>query len=326
VNLLFKLLRPCALLLWTIALPLAGWAQTYPDRPLRIIVPFPGGSNVDQVTRIIGNAMAKELGQPVIVEPMPGAGTVVAVQYAIRQPADGYTMVIVTNSATIKSAVAKPVFDIRRDLAFVGQIASSPMVVAVHKDVPARTLKELVDYAHAHPDKLNLSSYGAGTLGHLSGERFMQLTGARMVHVPYTGSTANALALAQGTSQVTLEVVNSVRPFQQKGLVRYLAVCAPARIAELPDVPTAAESGVANFNAATWSGLAVPAGTPPPIIDKLNKALAVALKDPAMLAFSQTSGLGTLSEPTSPKAFTALVTDNVDVFRNLIREARLDVE
>lgn len=326
MNIASALLRIGAALVAGVVASALVAAQTYPDRPLRIVVPFPGGSNVDQMTRMIAGAMRRELGQPIVVEPMPGAGTVLAIQYVVRQPADGYTMVMVTNSGAIKSALPKPPFDIRRDLAFIGKVSSSPMFLAVSAALPVTNVKELIEHVRAHPGQLNMSSYGVGTLGHLNGELFMQLTGTKMVHVPYNGSTANGMALAQGTSQVTIEVLNTLRPHLQRGLVRIFAVCGPERVADAPDVPTVAESGIANFNASTWSGLAVPAGTPAPIIDKLSKAVAIALKDPAVLEFSQRTGLGSANEQTTPQAFAAMVGDNVAAFRNLIRDARLDIE
>jgi len=301
-------------------------APRFPTKPIRLIVPFPGGSAIDSIARTIAEGMSPTLGQRIVVEPMPGAGTVIATQYTIRQPADGYTMVVVTNSAAIKSAVLKPPFDIRRDLAFVGQFSGSPLFMAVHQGVPAKSAQELVEYARANPGKLNVSSYGNGTLSHLTAELFMNLSQTRMVHVPYAGSTANGLAVAQGSTQVTFDVFNTLRPHQEKGSIRFLAVTSGSRSPDAPELPTVRETGAAPLTLETWGGLAVPAGTPPEIVETLGKALAAALKDPAVIAFFKRTGFGMLTEPPTPRAFTTLVHQNVDVFSKLIRDARLDVE
>lgn len=306
--------------------PAFAQAPRFPSKPIRLIVPFPGGSAIDTIARVIAEGMGPLLGQRIVVEPMPGAGTVIATQYAIRQPADGYTMVVVTNSAAIKSSVAKPAFDIRKDLAFIGQFSGSPLFMAVNNELPVKSVQELVDYARANPGKLNVSSYGNGTLSHLTAELFMSLTGVKMVHVPYGGSSANGMALAQGATQVTFDVYNTLRPHQEKGTIRFLAVTSATRSPDAPDLPTLRETGAAPLNVETWGGLATPAGTPPEIIETLGKALATALKDPAVVAFFKRTGFGLLPEPPTPRAFAMLANQNVDVFSKLIRDAKLDVE
>ena len=320
----FRIFLAAALAL--VLAPAIAQAPRYPTKPIRLIVPFPAGSAIDTIARMIAEGMSPALGQRIVVEPMPGAGTVIATQYTIRQPADGYTMAVVTNSAAIKSSVAKPVFDIRKDLAFIGQFSGSPLFMAVNQEVPAKSVQELVDYARANPGKLNVSSYGNGTLSHLTAELFMSLTGVKMVHVPYGGSTANGMALAQGATQVSFDVYNTLRPHQEKGSIRFLAVTSAARSPDAPELPTLRETGVAPLSVETWGGLAVPAGTPPEIVETLGKALVAALKDPAVIAFFKRTGFGLLPEPPTPRSFAALANQNVDVFSKLIRDAKLDVE
>lgn len=309
----------------TLAQPSAA-AAAYPNKPIRLIVPFPAGSAIDTIARAVAEKMVPALGKPIIVEPQPGAGSVLATQYVIRQPADGYTILVVTNSAAIKSSVLKPAFDVRRDLALIGQFSASPLFLAVNNAVPVKTVQELIAHARANPGKINISSYGIGTLGQLSGELFLQRTGVQMVSVPYPGSSQNSLALAQGETHATFDVLNSLRPHQQRGAVRYLAVTTATRSPDAPEVPTLLEAGVAQFDVETFGGLAAPAGTPREIIDKLNAALNVSLKDPATIEFFQRTGFGLIREGTTPKGFTDKVHRSVEVFSKLIRDAKLDIE
>jgi len=301
-------------------------APRFPVKTVRLIVPFPGGGALDAVARTLAEHMSPVLGQRIVVEPMPGAGTVVATQYVMRQPADGYTMVLITSSAAIRSAGLKPPFDIRKDLALVGKVAGSKLILAVNQEVPAKSMRELIDYARANPGKLNISSYGNGTLSHLTAELLMLLTGAKMVHVPYAGSAANALALAQGTTQVTIDSFTAMRPHQERGSIRFLAVTAGSRSSEAPELPTVSETRVAAIDLESWSGLAVPAGTPPEVVEALSKALNAALKEPALIAFFRRAGIGEIAESPTPRAFTSLVNQDMEVFSKLIRDAKLDVD
>ena len=301
-------------------------APRFPVKPIRLIVPFPGGSASDTIARALAEQMSPLLGQRIVVEPMPGAGSVIGIQYAIRQPADGYTMVMLSNASAIKSASLKPPFDIRKDLAMVGEVLSSTFYLAVNKDVPVKSVQELVDYARANPGKLNISSYGNGTVGHLTAELFMKQTGTKMVHVPFAGSTANALALAQGTTQVTFDNFASLRPHVERGSIRLLGITSPSRSPEAPEVPTMRETPSAAFTLVSVGGVAVPAGTPPEIVETLGNALATALKQPAMISFFQRTGFGEIAKSPSPQSFTAVVNHDVDVFGKLIRDAKIELD
>jgi tripartite-type tricarboxylate transporter receptor subunit TctC len=321
-----RIVRTLAVAAGLLAGCLAAHADAYPSRPVRLIVPFPAGSAIDTIARAVADKMAPALGQPIVIEPMPGGGTVRATQYAIRQPADGYTMLVVTTSAAIKSAVRNPPFDIRKELSFVGQFSGSPLFLAVATGLPVKTPQELIAYAKANPGKLNVSSYGTGTLSHLTAELFMHATGASMVHVPYAGSTANAMAVAQGATQVTFDVSNTLRPYQEKGSLRYIAVTSAKRTPEAPELPSLSESGVPQVDVQTWGGIAVPAGTPPEVVARLSAALAVSMKDPAVVDFFRRTGFGLLQETPTPAQFAALAGKTVESFGKLIRDANLDVE
>ncbi|CAN5500889.1 tripartite tricarboxylate transporter substrate binding protein [soil metagenome] len=301
-------------------------ACNYPNNPVRLRVPFPAGSAIDTIARAVTEKMAPTLGKPIVVEPMPGGGSVLATQFGIRQPNDGYTLLVVTNSAAIKSSLPKPPFDVRKDLTLVGQFSASPLFLAVNKDLPVNSVQELIAYAAANPGKLNMSSYGMGTLGHLAGELFLQRTGVKMVHVPYPGSVQNGQALASGATHVTFDVLNSLRPHQQRGAIKFLAVTTATRSTDVPELPTLLESGVSGIDIETFGGLAAPAGTPKDIIDKLNAALNVSLKDPATIDFFERTGFGVVRGGTTPSRFTEKVNGSVDVFSKLIRDTNLDVE
>jgi len=298
----------------------------FPVKPIRLIVPFPGGSSLDTVARILAEHMSPVLGQRIVVEPMPGAATVIGTQYAMRQPPDGYTMVFITSSAALKSAALKPPFDIRKDLVVVGEVLTSPLHLGVNQAVPVKSVRELIDYARANPGKLNISSYGNGTLSHLAAELFMQVTGTKMVHVPFTGSAANALALAQGTSQVAFDSPATMRPHVEKGTIRILGQSGESRSTEFPDVPAIRETPGVPFSMDGFGGLAVPAGTPPDIVETLGNALATALKQPAMIAFFPRTGYGDIAKSPTPQAFTAVINRDVATFSKLIRDAKLDVD
>jgi len=321
-----RISRTIAVGIGLLATMAAPHAETYPSKPIRWIVPFPAGSAIDSISRAIADKMALALGQPLVLQSMPGGGTVRATQYVARQPADGYTLLTVTISAAIKSAVPKPPFDIRKDLAFVGQFSASPLYLAVNAKLPVNSVQELIAYAKARPGALNVSSYGIGTLSHLTAELFMYSTGARMIHVPYPGSTANGMAVAQGDTQVTFDVADTLRQHRDRGMLRYLAVTSGERWPDTPELPTLAESGVPQVDIQTWGGIAVPPGTPPEIVARLSSALDVALKDPAVIAFFKQTGFGQLREATTPAQFAGLAGRTVDTFAKLIRDAHLDVE
>jgi tripartite-type tricarboxylate transporter receptor subunit TctC len=276
--------------------------------------------------RVIANAMEPALGQKVVVEPRPGGGTVVGTQYVIAQPPDGYSVLLATIAVAIKSAVAKPPFDARKDLASIGQWNNSPLYLAVSTKYPFKTAKELVDYAKANPGKLNMSSYGVGTVGHLMGELLMYKAGAKAVHVPFQGSVNNSMALAQGNSDFTFDVTSSLKPHADAGRVRILAVGIATRDPGAPEIPSMLESGVPDYDVGAWSGFMAPAGTPREVVSKLNAALAAARNDKTVVEHFAKIRINLDPQVSTPEYFSGTMRRTIDDFQKLIRDAKLEIE
>jgi tripartite-type tricarboxylate transporter receptor subunit TctC len=319
-----NLLSVLAIASAAMAVPAIALAQAYPNKPIRIVMPYPAGSASDTYLRALVEQAKSELGQPIIIEPRPGAGTAIATQYVIGQPADGYTLLYTSSAMSIKSAVAKAPFDIRKDLTHIAGILSGTTLFAVNAQLPVKTVGELVAHAKANPGKLNFGSYGPNTLGHLMAELFQIRTGTKMVHIPYSGSTNNVLALSQGESHATFDVFITMRPHLEAQKIRMLAVSTAARDPDYPELPGMAEAGIADFDVPTWQGLAGPAGLPREVVEKVNAAFAAALKTPEAADFKKRTRVP--FKHTSPEAMTTLVNREVATWKDLIEKAKLDIE
>lgn len=264
-----------------IAAPWAAHAQSFPSKPVRIIAPFPPGAGTDTLARTLAGPLTKSLGQSIVVENRPGAGTVVGTEVAARAPADGHTLLIIANSFTINPAVRSRLpYDALKDFSGVARIASTPMVLAVHPSLPARSLKELIALARARPGELTYATSGAGTGHHLAGELFKSLAKIDLIHVPYQGGAPATTAVVGGHTSVLLVNVLSVAPQAAAGRLRPLAVTSPGRVAVLKDVPTVAESGFPGFDTAIWFGSVVPSATPKEAVDRLSAEILRALQLP----------------------------------------------
>jgi tripartite-type tricarboxylate transporter receptor subunit TctC len=258
-------------------------AQTYPTRPITVIIPFAGGSASDVVSRIMLDKMSKSLGQPIVVENRPGAGGNTGTQAAARATADGYTLVGAGSGpiAANMSLYRNLGYDPQKELAVISPFAAFTIVVAASAKLPVNSLKELVTHAKAHPG-LNFGSVGIGSSQHLAGEFFAQVTGTKLTHVPYRNIAQYGPDLISGQVPLGFQwYPNVAAPLQSKG-AKALAVAGKERLAALPDTPTAIEAGLPEYQVAGWFALAAPAGTPRPILERLNKELAEALKDPAV--------------------------------------------
>src|SRR5215468_6024187 len=281
-------------------------AQTYPNRPIKIIVPFaPGGSDV--MARLLADRLSSALGQPVVIENRPGgAGGTVGTKFVTTADPDGYTLTLASpGPITVAPAVNKNLdYDPLRQLTPVAMIAATPFVMTVHPAVPAKTVREFVAYAKANPGKINFASPGFGTSSHLFGELLKQRTGIDIVHVPYRGATPAIVDLVAGQVQMLFDNVRNVQSFIQAGKLRPLAVTSSARSRETPDLPTMTEAGIDGwFDGYYWNGVLTPAGTPAPIIDKLNVIINDGLRGremPAALA-----RLGMEPKGGSPQDFAA---------------------
>jgi len=299
-------------------------AENFPDKPIKLIVPFAPGGPPDVAARIIGDWLSNHLG-PIVVENHVGAGGTLAARLVASAPPDGYTLMAATSGVLAisphlyKNAGIDPV----RDFAAVALLSSTPQVLAVHTSVPAHTVKELVAYAKANPGKLN---YGAviGTPPHLNGEMFKHLTGADIVFVPYKGATQATTDVLTGQMNMTFEGTTGIMPYLKSGQLRALAVMSPQRLAELPDVPTMIEAGYPGMPPDAWQAIVAPASTPPDIVAKLNAAVNEGLANPEIR--KRIVGLGGVPRPGSPQQFAAFIADQTQLWGDVIRVTGVRLE
>jgi tripartite-type tricarboxylate transporter receptor subunit TctC len=274
-------------------------AQPFPQRPVRVIAPFPPGGTSDVTLRILAERMKAELGQPVVVENKPGAGGSIANDAAARSPADGYTLLYAGSSYTMLPAIAKVPYDPARAFFPVSQVMDLAAFLIVRADHPARSVGELVSHLKSHAGKVNYASVGVGSVTHFQAEQFKAITGVDMQHVPYKGTGAAMADMLSGEVQVMFDSIATSGPYLRNGQLRALAVALPKRSPALPDVPTMAEAGVAGHDAVAWAGLLAPAATPRPVIDGLNAAVRTALADPEVQA--KIRAVGAEVHPSTPE-------------------------
>ena len=267
------------LLLCLVAVTSAAHADDYPTRPIRLIVPFaPGGGN-DTVARLVGESLGKRLGQPVVVDNRTGAGGVVGAEAAAKAPADGYTLFLGgVGSHAINPNLHKDLpYDPIKDFTAVSLLASAPLVLVVHPSLPAQSVQQLIGFARSHPGKLNYASNGNGSSSHLAAVMFASLAGIDMVHIPYKGLSPALTDLLSGQDELMFSSAIAILPHVRAGKLRILAVTSKKRMSLLPDIPTIAESGVANYETSSWYGVLAPAGTRPEIVRRLHDEIVKVL-------------------------------------------------
>jgi len=317
--------RPVACVLLALAAS-AATAQTYPTKPVRIIVMYGPGSTIDIMARLIAPRLNEALGQPVIVENRPGAGGAIGMDMAAKAPPDGHTLTIGATGPSVTNPLLYPKipFDPIRDFAYISLIATGPAVIAVHPSIPAKNVRELVALAKARPGQLNYGSPGVGTSPHLAGELFKQVTGTQIVHVPYKGNAEAITDLLGGQISIVFTGVPPVIPLMQAGKIKLMATTGDKRIATIPALPTIAESGYPGAAMGIWYGLVAPAATPVSIIARLHKEISRIQTLPDIRErFVQ---LGTEPTTSSPEAFTSLVRDELAKWGKVIRAAGIKVE
>ena len=257
------------------------WAQSWPTKPVRMIIAFPPGGPTDLVSRVLAQKLSEQLGQQVIVDNKPGAGGNIAAELAARAAPDGYTIFYNTSAIVIGPALyGKVNYDTLKDFAPVLLTASVPMVLVVNPQLPARSVKEFVDLTKTRSGALNYSSSGTGTITHLASAMMSTQTGIQTQHIPYKGSAPGLVDLASGQTQFMIDTINTVLPYVRDNRLRGLAVTSAKRSPLLPDLPTLAEAGISGFEAAAWQGIVVPTGTPNEIVQKLNAEVNKALTHP----------------------------------------------
>jgi tripartite-type tricarboxylate transporter receptor subunit TctC len=299
-------------------------AQTYPARPVRIIVGLAAGGGTDIVARLIGQWLSERLGQSFVVENRPGANGNIATEAVVNASPDGYTLLAVSPGAAInQSLYDKLNFDFLRDIAPVAGIIRVANVMVVNPSFPARTLPEFIAYAKANPDKINMASSGNGSSNHLSGELFKMMTGVKMVHVPYRGAAPALTDVIGGQVQLIFSAVTSTIEYIKADKVRALAVTSTTREDALPDVPAVAEF-VPGYEASNWWGIAAPKNTPAAIVDTLNKEINAAFADPKVKA--RLADLGGMSLKGSPADFGRLIAEETEKWGKVIRTANIKAE
>src|SRR5712671_6073458 len=300
-------------------------AQTFPSKPLRIIVPFPPGGAADVTSRLLGEHMAKGLGQAVIAENRPGAGAVIGYELAARAAGDGHTLLVVFPSFVINPSVKPGLrYDPLRDFKAVGQTISVPMVFAVNPSVPAKSLDELVALARAKPGTIAYGTPGAGTTHHVIGEMFRLAANINIVHAPFQGEAPALTAAAGGHIPMVFVNASAIAPFAKSGKIRPLAVTTPERAEVLPDVPTMREAGYPEVESTNWSGLVVPSATPPSAISRLNAELVSALRSAEIQEKLKTYGMS--PAPGTPDEFSALLQSESARYAKVVREAGIKAD
>ncbi|ARP80710.1 MFS transporter [Bordetella genomosp. 8] len=297
----------------------------YPDKPVRIVVGFSAGGTTDVIARIMAKELTEALGQSFVIENKPGAGSNIGTEYVARSAPDGYTLYFVAVTSAINQTLySKLNFDLVKDFAPVALAAKVPNVLVVNPQVPVKSVKELVDYAKAHPGKLAFASSGSGTSIHMAGELFKLKAGVDVLHVPYKGSAPALTDLIGGQVQFMFDNMPSSWPHVQSGKLRALAVTTKERSPTAPDLPTMAESGFPGFDVSSWFGLIAPRGTPPEVIKTLNTAMLKSLEKPEVKdAFDK---LGAVPAKTTPEQFGQFIQSEVQTWATVVKAsgARVD--
>jgi tripartite-type tricarboxylate transporter receptor subunit TctC len=316
-------LTPLAGLFVCAAASYGALAQTpgdYPTKPIRFVVPFPPGGTTEIQARRLADMLRQKVGQPVVIDNRPGANGSIGMGIVAKAAADGYTIILANvGNWAVHPHLYKLDYDVLRDFAPIIQVATSPGLVIVNPSVPVKTVHDLVALAKQKPGQLNYGSNGAGGFSHLAGELFCSMTGTRMTHIPYKGAAPVLTDLVGGHIELSFNSVVPSLPHVKSGRVRAIAATGAARIALLPELPTVAESGLPGYEAATWSGIAAPAGTPQPIVQRLNRELAALLASPQMQETARAEG--STINGGSPAQFRTVLKEEHTKYGKLVRQA-----
>ena len=312
-----------AVLAWTGFGPARASDISWPERPLRLIVPFQPGSSSDVIARIVAAQLGPRLSTQVVVENRVGGSTIVGTEMIARAAPDGYTIGLANTSshAASRALTDKLPFDPIKDFIPVAMIGSSPFLFLGSKSIPASNLRELIVYTKKNPGKLNYASAGPATLSHLAGELIKKLAGIEITHVPYRGTAQSVMDLLEGRIELLVGVINSTQDFARKGQITAFATLDTKRTPVLPDVPTVAEAGLPGAEAALWSAIVLPAGTPAPIVQKLYRELSFVLQTPELQASLKKQGIE--PQPGSPEVVAAQIQADVKKWSDLIVSERI---
>ena len=301
-------------------------AQTYPAKPIRLMVPFPPGGSTDIVARIVAQKLAAQLGQGVVIENRGGAGGSLGTAVVAKAPADGYTLTVGTTSTHVvaPSVFQKLEYDPVKDFAPISLIAVTPYLLVVNPKVQAKTLKELVELMKSQPGKMNYASAGVGSTTHLAMEMLKGASQTYALHIPYNGNGPAGTAVIAGQVEILFGSLPAVLPHAKSGRVRALAVGTPKRSPSLPEVPTVSESGYPGFDASLWLAIMAPAGTPQPVIDRLHKEVVAAVADKATAESLDKNGAEPIT--STPAELAAMIRDGVGKYAKVVKDAGVKPE
>ena len=293
-------------------------AQSYPSKPVRVVVPYPPGGPTDIVARVLFQQVAESTGQQFVIDNRAGAGGNIGAEHVAKAPADGYTVLIGTTAHAINMSLFKSLnYDVQKDLAPVSLLTQGPLVLVTHPQFPANSVKELIDMAKTKPGSLNFASSGNGQSTHLSAELFNSMAGTKMVHVPYKGSAPALSDLMTGQVGIMFDTTLSAMPFVRAGKLKALGVTSSQRTPAAPDVPTIAESGLPGYEVFAWNGVFVPAGTPKPIVAQLNEEIRKAMQLPQVR--DKFSAQGFAASWNTPDQFGVFVRNEVDKWARTVK-------
>jgi tripartite-type tricarboxylate transporter receptor subunit TctC len=306
------------------AVPRPAFAQAYPNRPVRFVVPFPAGGTTDLIARIISQWLADRLGQPVVVENRPGGGTNIAALSVVNAPPDGYTLLMTVTTHVINPSLYKVLpFDIRRDITPVSGLAELPLVMSVTPGLPVKSVAEFVAHAKANPGKVNVASFGVRTISHLAIEMFKSATGVDVVHVPYSGGVAFMPDMIAGRIEAGVDALPNSLPHIRSGAIRAIAALSTARIPLLPDLPTMAEA-VPGLEISGWTGIGAPRATPPEIVERLNREINAGLADAGVL--SRFADVGAVAVRFTPAEARVRIAADIEKWAKVIAAAGIKPE
>jgi tripartite-type tricarboxylate transporter receptor subunit TctC len=321
-----KFLRPlviAAMFVGCFAAP-AG-AQTYPNRPVKIIVPFAAGGPADNYARFLGQRLQEAMGQTFVIEDKPGGGSVIGTDTVAKAPADGYTLLLMSNTHTVNETLLKnKPFELMRDFVPIAPINYSDLVLVIHPSVKAATLKDLIKLAKDNPGKLNYASSGPGTPYHMAGELFKSMAGVNIVHVPYKGSSGARTDVMGGQVQMMFDAVTTMAEPAKLGRVKALATTGMKRSSVMPDVPTVNEAGVPGYEATIWLGLMAAKGTPPEVITRLNDAVSKIASDPEVRKIWAKDGA--VPMVMKPAEFEKYLHADIAKWANVIKTANIKLD
>jgi tripartite-type tricarboxylate transporter receptor subunit TctC len=303
----------------------AAWAQPYPSRPVRLIVPFAVGGPADIFGRFVGAKLSETLGQPFVIENRPGAGAVVGTDAVAKSAPDGYTLLVMSNTHTVnETLIPKKPYELLRDLAPVSGINSSDLLLVVHPSVPAANLREFIALAKSRPKGLNYASSGPGTPYHMAGELFKSMAGLEIEHVPYKGSDGARTGILSGQVHMMFDAITTMAAHGRAGRVKVLASSGKSRSAITPEVPTVSEAGVPGYEAVIWLGVMAPAGTPRPVLERLSAEIVKVVTAPEVK--ENWSKQGAVPIGMTPGAFDQFIREDIQKWSKLVKDTGMKVD